>query len=120
MFFELQLKYETSYSFFQVHSRSRPLYFHHLHGSYRCKNICKVFHLYRIVTDVHLVFLRLCNFCLNYILWAYVLVLYIFTNVSQACLGDFASLICTIMESDTLMKNQYKTLFVFSCQVLLA
>ncbi len=25
-------------------------------GSYRCNNICKVFHLCRIITDVHLIF----------------------------------------------------------------
>jgi len=48
-----------------------------------------------------LFFCRLCNSCSNCILRAYVLVLYIFTNVSQACLGDFSSWICKIMESDT-------------------
>jgi hypothetical protein len=88
-------------------------------GSYRCKNICKVFHLCRIVIDVHLVNYWLCNSCLSYILRACVLVLYIFINVSQACLSDFASWICTIMKSDTLTENQYKTFLAFSCQVLL-
>jgi hypothetical protein len=67
-----------------------------------------------------LFFWKLCNSCLSCILWACVLVLYIFTNVFQACLGDFASWICTIMESDTLTENKYKTFLTFSCQVLLA
>jgi hypothetical protein len=38
-------------------------------------------------------------------LQAYVLVLYIFTNVSQAYLGDFASWICIIMESNTFTES---------------
>jgi hypothetical protein len=46
-------------------------------------------------------FCKLCNYYLSYILQAYVLVLYIFTNVSQTFLGDFAFWICTIMELDT-------------------
>ncbi len=60
-----------------------------------------------------LFFCRLCNSCLSCILRACVLVLYIFTNVSQAYLGDISSQICTIMESDTLTKSQYKTFYSF-------
>ncbi len=65
-----------------------------------------------------LFFYKLCNSYLNCILWAYVLMMYIFTNVSQTCLDNFLSWICIIIESNTFIENQYKILLTFSYEVL--